>query len=154
MRMFISLVAFLLGAVPLAGLASSSGTSQADACWNKAYVAGNVEAVTRCYAPDAVQWMPGGPMAKGRKAIHDGYAHFFAAHTVKGVVLKEMGSHTVGNDAVGWGTYSVTYEPKGGGPTTTETGRYTEVARRVGGHWVYVVDHASADPAPTNGKTP
>jgi hypothetical protein len=30
----------------------------------------------------------------------------------------------------------------------TETGRYTEVAKRVGKKWVYTVDHASDDPAP------
>jgi uncharacterized protein (TIGR02246 family) len=144
----------LLCALSLPGRAAGSGAEQADACWNKAFVAGDADAVTRCYAPDAVLWVPGAPMARGSKAIHDSYARFFAANTVKGVALKPMGSHNMGGAAAGWGTYSLTYAPKKGGAAITETGRYTEVVKRIGGKWLYTVDHASADPAPAAGKTP
>jgi ketosteroid isomerase-like protein len=137
-----------------AGHAAGSGTGQADGCWRKAFLVGDADAITKCYAPDAVLWFPGGPMAKGSKEIHDGYAGFFSANTVKDAAVKEMGSKTVGNDSVGWGTYTVTTTPKAGATTVTETGRYTEVAKRIGGKWVYVVDHASNDPPPSASGKP
>jgi ketosteroid isomerase-like protein len=37
------------------------------------------------------------------------------------------------------------------GKETTEAGRYTDVSRRIGGRWQYLVDHASDDPAATSG---
>ncbi|WP_266171085.1 YybH family protein [Dyella subtropica] len=137
----------LLCALSWPGYASDSGADQADACWRKAFLAGDADAEAACYAPDAVLWPPGGPMAMGNKAIHDSYAKFFAEHTVTNVELKRMGSKTMGADSIGWGTYSITYTPKAGGAATTDTGRYTEVVKRIGGHWMYTVDHASADPA-------
>jgi hypothetical protein len=34
--------------------------------------------------------------------------------------------------------------PKAGGDPVTLEGRFLEVARKIGGKWYYVVDHASA----------
>ena len=42
--------------------------------------------------------------------------------------------------------------PKSGGSPVVMTGRYTDIAERRGGRWVYVVDHASAEPAGTEGS--
>src|SRR4051812_47957441 len=48
------------------------------ACWQPAFEASDADAVAACYAPDAVLWLPGTPMMKGREAIRAGYAGFFA----------------------------------------------------------------------------
>jgi ketosteroid isomerase-like protein len=129
--------------------AAGSGVSAADAAWIKAMKAGDVAAVTGCYASDALVWVTGATLAKGTKEIRAGYEGYFAAYTVKDAVVTEMGSETVGNKSVGWGSYNLTLLPKAGGAAVNETGRYTEVAKRVGGKWVYTVDHASDDPAPS-----
>jgi len=146
--------ATLLCAFALPGHAADLGSAQADACWRKAFLAGDADATAACYAPDAVMWPPGGAMATGTQAIRDGYAKFYADNKVTNVDLKRLGDKTVGGDAVSWGTYAITYTPKAGGPAKTENGRYTEVTRRVGGRWVYAVDHASDDPAPSTGAKP
>ncbi|AIF49440.1 hypothetical protein HY57_20330 [Dyella japonica A8] len=146
--------AMLLCVFALPSLAAESGPDQADACWHKAFLAGDADATVACYAADAVLWPPGGTMATGTKAIRDSYAKFYADNKVTNIELKRLGEKTVGTDAVAWGTYSITYTPKAGGAAKTETGRYSEVTRRVNGHWVYAVDHASMDPAPTAGAKP
>jgi ketosteroid isomerase-like protein len=128
--------------------AAGSGVSMVDAAWTKAIQAGDVPALVKCYAADAVLWVPGGPMAKGSKEIKAAYEGYLAAYTVKDAVIKEIGSKTVGANSVAWGTYTMTTVAKAGGSPVTETGRYTEVAKRVGKKWVYTVDHASDDPAP------
>ena len=120
----------------------------AQACWLKAFKAADADAVTRCYAPDAVLWIPGGAMAQGSQAIHDAYAGFFADYGVKSVDIKTMASQTVGDDAVSWGTFSLVAVAKKDGAEITEVGRFTELSKRIDGRWLYVVDHASDDPAP------
>ncbi|WP_267222157.1 YybH family protein [Dyella silvae] len=152
MHRYLSIAATLLCVFALPGYAAEAGSQQADACWHKAFLASNADATAACYAADAVMWAPGGTMTTGNKAIRDSYAKFFADNKVTNVELKPMGDKTVGEDSVGWGTYSITYTPRAGGAAKTENGRYTDIARKVGGHWVYTVDHASDDPAPTSAK--
>jgi uncharacterized protein (TIGR02246 family) len=124
------------------------GASAVDTAWAKAVKAGDVEAATACYSDDAIAWFPGGPVAKGKDAIREGYKHFLGTATIQDVTLTELGSRTIGGDSVAWGSFTITSVPKSGGKPSVETGRYTEVARKVKGKWVYVVDHASDDPPP------
>lgn len=140
--------ATLLAAFSLPALADEAAAGSAQDCWLKAFKAADADAVTKCYASDAVLWIPGGPMAKGSQEIHDGFAGYFADFTIKSVELTPMGSKTVGDDAVSWGTYSIVIVPKEGGEETTEVGRYTDVSKKIDGRWVYEVDHASDDPPP------
>ena len=53
-----------------------------------------------------------------------------------------------GNLAVSSGNFSMTVEPKGGGAAQTMEGRFTSVAARKGGKWMYVSDHASVPMPP------
>jgi uncharacterized protein (TIGR02246 family) len=117
------------------------------ACWQPAFEAGDADAVAQCYAPDAVMWLPGAPMMQGRDAIRAGYADFFAASTIKSVTLNELGKVSHGNEASSWGTFTVVAVSKKDGKETTESGRYTDVSRRIAGRWQYLVDHASDEPA-------
>jgi uncharacterized protein (TIGR02246 family) len=127
---------------------AASGISNVDAAWVKAIKANDVEALTACYAPDAVGWFPGSPMAKGKQAIHDSYQAWLSGVTIQDAKITELGSRTNGNESIGWGTWSVTSTPKNGGSPSVANGRYTEVAKKVNGKWLYEVDHASEDPAP------
>jgi len=134
------------------GYAASKGVPAVDAAWMKATKAGDVDAATKCYAADAVAWFPGGPMAKGTQQIHDAYKDWFSSTVIQDVKMTQLGVKTVGDESVGWGTYTVTSAPNAGGASTTQSGRYTEVAKKIDGNWVYVVDHASDDPAPAAGE--
>ncbi|MEP6637053.1 MAG: hypothetical protein ABJB97_10035 [Acidobacteriota bacterium] len=49
-------------------------------------------------------------------------------------------------NCVAWGEYSLTLTPEAGGTPITSTGRFSEIARKEGGKWVYAVDHASPNP--------
>ncbi|MEO8747107.1 MAG: nuclear transport factor 2 family protein [Rhodanobacter sp.] len=126
--------------------ASESGVATVDAVWIKAMKSGDVAAVVNCYDKNAISWLTGAPIAKGSVETRAAYKRFLAAYSVKGVSITEAGSETVGNKSVAWGTYRFTTALKAGGAPVTSTGRYTEIAKRVGGKWVYIVDHASDDP--------
>ena len=126
--------------------ASGSGVATVDAAWIRAMKSGDVAAVANCYDKDAISWLTGAPIAKGSVEIRAAYNRYLDAYSVKDVSMTEVGSETVGNKSVAWGTYRFTTAPKAGGAAVTATGRYTEIAKRVGGKWVYIVDHASDDP--------
>ena len=135
----------------VAGCASTSknpGPAALDAAWAKAFKAADVEGIMACYAPDAVDWEPGAPEAKGHDAIREGYREFFAANTV--VDVSNIGTQykVAGDLAFAWGKSSMTYVPKATGKTIVATGRFSSAAEKRNGKWMYIVDHASSDPAP------
>ena len=133
---------------------AAKATDSAQACWQPAFEAGDADAVSKCYAPDAVFWLPGAPMMKGRDAIREGYAGFFAGFTIKSVSLVEMGHSARGDEAASWGSFTIVMASKADGKEVSEVGRYTDVSRKIDGHWLYLVDHASDDPAPPPAPTP
>ena len=125
------------------------GAQSVDQAWKKAILAGDVEAILVCYATDAVAWLPGNAPAKGKDAIRQVYNGLLQANTVSDVTFTNTHYHTCGDMSVGWGEYTLKLTPKSGGAASTTTGRYTEVAKKEGGKWVYAVDHASDNPAST-----
>ena len=143
---FFLIAAYLLTASSFAQ--DSGGASTVDAAWMNAMKANDLDGIVRCYAPDAVAWLPGLPMAKGEKAIRAAYEGLLSANTVKDVSISEPRYKTTGNLSVGWGGFTLTLVPKATGQPIAMTGRFTEVAEVRNNQWVYIVDHASADPAP------
>jgi uncharacterized protein (TIGR02246 family) len=146
-----SIVVLLLLAAVVTAHAADSPTAQVDAAWIAGMKANDVDAVMKCYAPDAIAALPGAPLARGTKAIRATYEGLLSANTVSDASISEIGRRQTRSVATAWGTFSLTLTPKAGGAPTTMTGRYTEVLERRGGKWVYVVDHASAEPAPAEG---
>lgn len=146
-NLFVMICVLAMSAPPL--LAKAPSSSQA--CWQPAFEAGDADAVAQCYAPDAVLWLPGAPMMKGRDAIRAGYVGFFADSTIKSATLTELGKIVHGDEAASWGTFKVVLVSRKDGKESTEVGRYTDVSRRIGGVWQYVVDHASDEPAAPGG---
>jgi uncharacterized protein (TIGR02246 family) len=139
-------LALLLG-LALAPAWAQEDESAAD-CFLRGFKAGDADAVAACYAADAVLWIPGQPMAKGTQQIHDSLAGYFAAYTIKDMTITKLGGSEVGDDAVAWGTFTIVAIARDTGKESTEVGRYVDVSRKIDGKWVYVVDHASDDPAP------
>jgi uncharacterized protein (TIGR02246 family) len=142
-------LAFLIVAFALPCRAAETGAQALDSQWVKAMKANDLEGVLKTYAPDAVLWLPQVNEARGDKAIRATFEGLLSANTVKEVVLSETGYKTMGNVSVGWGRFSLTLAPKSGGNDVVMLGRFTGVAERRGGRWVYIADHASAEPAAT-----
>ena len=124
------------------------GAQSVDQAWKRAILAGDVNALVACYANDAVGWFSDFAPAKGKEAIRQVYLTFFQANIVKAVTFTNTHYQTCGDIAVGWGEYTFITTNKAGGNEMTSTGRFTEVARKESGKWVYAVDHASDNPVP------
>ncbi|HEV2038738.1 MAG TPA: DUF4440 domain-containing protein [Casimicrobiaceae bacterium] len=147
----VTALAFLIVTFSLPCRAAETGAQAVDSSWIKAMKANDLEAVLKTYASDAVVWLPEAKEARGEKEIRSAFEGLLSANTVKEVVLSETGYKTMGKVSVGWGRFSLTLAPKSGSNPVVMTGRYTDIAERRGGRWVYVVDHASAEPAGTEG---
>ncbi len=126
---------------------AAQGAQALDAAFKKALEAGDLEAVVACYADDAVLWLPEAPEARGRDAIRRAYFSMLSGMKLK---LERNGTAYAASGDVSstWGRYRLTLIPNAGGQPVALTGRFTAVARKVGKGWVYVADHASADPVP------
>ena len=85
---------------------------------------------------------------RGTEAIRAVFEGIMSANTVQDVVLSETVYKTTGDMSVGWGRFKLTLVPKAGGEPVVTLGRYIDVAERRNGGWVYVSDHASAEPPP------
>jgi uncharacterized protein (TIGR02246 family) len=124
--------------------------------WEKAMLAGDLAAVTALYAPDAVLYPPDAMEVKGLEAIRKSYADLFKDMKVLEARVTPARSETYGDTSIGWGTFTVKFAPKAGGEPVTMQGRYTDVAKKINGKWLYVADHASLPlpppPAPAPAK--
>jgi uncharacterized protein (TIGR02246 family) len=132
----------------------AQGIKDLDNAWVKAAKAGDVEGLVKLYAPTAVTYMPDEMKAKGTAEIRASFQKFLGASTVREMTLTQEFETTSGDLAASSGTFSMTVEPKSGGAAQTMQGRYSSVAARKNGKWMYVVDHASMPMAPPPSPTP
>jgi uncharacterized protein (TIGR02246 family) len=129
-----------------------------DEAFLKAAEAGDLAAVMALYADDAEIIWPGlGEEAMGKKAIEP-QARDFIAGLKSGtkLSLKSVNARHLTPDLI---TNSARWEETSTGPDgkpVTKTLRTTEVSRKRGDKWVFVVDHASVGwPAsPPSGSKP
>ena len=148
----------VLGGLLAAGLLSAApayaqdGVKGVDEAWIQAVKAGNVDAVVALYAPDAVLYPPDAMEARGTAAIRASYESMLSAVVVNDASIDSQ-YQTSGDVSVGFGKATLTMTPKGGGSPQIMSVRVTAVARKIGGKWLYVVDHASAPlPPPPSPK--
>ncbi len=130
-------------------MAAEQGAQLVDQGWVKAIKANDLEATVALYAPEAVAYFPDGEYS-GKDAIRKSWTDFLAAFTVKDATL-EGTYDTTGDTSVGWGHWTLTVVPKAGGEPIAMKGRATVVVKKIGGKWLYVVDHASV-PLPPPAK--
>jgi ketosteroid isomerase-like protein len=106
-----------------------------------------VEAIVALYAPDAVLFPPDAMMAKGTDEIRKSY-EFLNDFTVQSFEMLEANHEIQGNIAFSWGQFKASLQPKAGGEPMTMEGRFSDVSKKVGGKWLYIVDHASVPITP------
>jgi uncharacterized protein (TIGR02246 family) len=138
----------------LAGSMFAEGVKTLDEAWVKAVKAGDAAALAALYAPDAVMYPPDEKMAKGQGAIRASFERFLAANTVQDMQLTYDVTSTTGDSSWASGQFKMTVAPKAGGAAQTMEGRFTSVAARKGGKWVYVSDHASVPMPPPPAAKP
>lgn len=126
----------------------AQGAKALDDAWMKAAKAGDVEGLVKLYAPDAVTYMPDEMKAKGTAEIRESFKKFLGANVVRDMTLTYDYATTSGNFAAQSGHFTMTVEPKAGGAAQTMEGRFSSVAVRKGGKWMYVMDHASVPMPP------
>jgi len=131
---------------------SADGIKGVDEAWVAAAKKGDVEAIVALYAADAVYYPPDSFEARGTAGIRKAYTEWFAAVTIAEARIESTYT-TSGDLSLGYGTATLTMQPKTGGAPQTVTVRVTAVAKKVGGKWKYLADHASAPlPAPPSSK--
>lgn len=136
-------------AAPLAATRSDTDyTDSVGAAWVRAVKAGDLEGVMKLYANDAVAWFPDETEHRGTAAIRESYKVLFDTFIVEDAALTQ--SHHVGDakHRTNWGTFLLKLKQKSDGKSMPMSGRYTDLQERRDGRWLYIVDHASADPPP------
>jgi len=132
----------------------ADGIEGLDQAWRQAMTANDLNAIVACYAKDAVLWAPDAAPAKGEEAIRKSYSDLLAANTVTNASLTNTHYQMCGDLSIGWGEFTLSFSPKSGANPTILSGRFTAVAKKEGGKWRYVVDHASANPAASPSPSP
>jgi uncharacterized protein (TIGR02246 family) len=122
---------------------AQDGVKGVDEAWVRAVKAGDVDAVVALYAPDAVLYPPDALEMHGTAEIRASYTEMLGAMTINEATIDSQ-YQTSGDVSVGFGKATLTMTPKAGGSPQVFTVRVTAVARKIGGKWLYVVDHASA----------
>ena len=118
------------------------GESPPASAWRKAMEHGDLAALAQMHDAATVAYPPGSMQVKGAPAIMAGYADLFAHFTV-GVKIEDAHWVEVPPLVVSWGLTTLTLHPKDGGADIVSHTRFTDAAVAVGGHWRYLVDHAS-----------
>jgi uncharacterized protein (TIGR02246 family) len=133
-------------------VAADQGIAAVDQAWIKAITANDLEAVLALYAPDAVMYPPDAMEAKGKEAIRDNYRGLLSAMTVQSATITDSHYQTLGDTSIGWGRFTLKMVPKAGGDPIQMDGRFSAVAKKIGGKWLYVADHASVPMPPPPAK--
>src|SRR5207248_8534514 len=117
--------------------------NEAEQAFTKAFRANDVDAIVALYAPDAVLYPPDAMEARGTEAIRASYGGMMSNFSVQEFNITEAHSETHGDVSIGWGKWTLTLAPKAGGEPMHMEGRFTDVSKKIHGHWLYVADHAS-----------
>jgi ketosteroid isomerase-like protein len=137
----VALVALLGGSAASQAKQGSEVTAihAADAAWEKAYNAGQVEGVVALYDENAVVYPPGVAALQGHAAIQEYFAKDMPEFGKSGlsIVLDPNPSGGTSGDT-GWSSGTWTVKDKAG--NVVDSGWYFSVSRKVKGKWLYVRD--------------
>jgi ketosteroid isomerase-like protein len=141
------ILALLFSSMSFATATAASGRRpDVDEAWaHKAITANDLNAVIAVYAEDAVMCFPT-PLKQRPGRPSANLTRPAAANTVTGATLANTHYQTFENFSVGWGNFTLTLSPKAGGQFCYPIWSLLGNREEEGGTWVYVVDHASADP--------
>jgi uncharacterized protein (TIGR02246 family) len=121
-----------------AGPSGGGGVQQLNEAFLKALQASDLDGLMKLYASDAVFFPPGERVAKGQEEIRYKWKSMLEANKVSEGILKDARYVNSANVSAGWGDVSMRLEPKNGKEPKTIQGRFSTVAEKRNGKWVYV----------------
>ncbi len=104
---------------------------------------GDVDAVAALYSHDTVYYPMGSMEALGKEGVVADWAPFFETYDVISLELIDPQEEVVGDTAIAWGLWAMTFAPKAGGASVSMEGRFMDMSKKIDGRWLYVVDHVS-----------
>lgn len=152
----LSLVFLLVGGI-FAGCAPTgespeqmiAAAKELDKAFLEAYNKGDVDGVMATYwnSPEMVSYPPGAMELRGWENMKAKMTEEFKSMQGGNLTLLEPHYQAFGDAVLGYGTWRFT-APMPNGESMTMDGRYTGVAMKKDGKWVFVHDHASAPMPP------
>lgn len=129
----------LLAVAGAARLEAADGVEQLNQAFAKAMLAGDLDGVMKLYAADAVLFPPGEKASRGQEEIRYKWNAVLEANKVAEGAFKDAKYLAAANLSTGWGNVLLRLEPKKPGkePVTIQ-GRFSTIAEKRGGKWVYV----------------
>jgi ketosteroid isomerase-like protein len=106
-------------------------------------ITNNADVIAACYTDDAINFTLDRMMGIGPESARASWGGFFEAYEVVKAQLSETHLEVHGDTAIAWGLFMIVAIPREGGEAVEFLGRYMDVARNIGGRWLYVADHAS-----------
>ncbi len=139
--------ALLLTSCALALAATPALAQKSPQALQDAFVAGvtaeDADAVGALYTDDAFSYGPDGTYQQGPEEIAASWAAFFDDFDGFTIVLEQQGEMNKGKIAGAWGLWTMSATPIDGGDKVVWRGRYTDISKKTGDGWRYIVDHAS-----------
>lgn len=118
---------------------------EASAAWDKAWSAGDCEALASLYLADAVAMAPNKPATVGRDAIQASCRKYFAQFRETNRSAVE-GIHVSGDLAVSWGTQESMTTPKAGCASVQDKSKWmTAYLRQPDGSWKILWESYNSD---------
>jgi ketosteroid isomerase-like protein len=135
-RQALWLLAITLVSKPLT--AAPQGVAGLNVALASALKAGDLDALMRLHEKDAVFYPPGARDQKGEEAIRFKWERLLKINTIKDASFVDTTYASAGDLSTGWGHVRLTLQPKSGEEPITISGRFSTVAKRRNGKWLYV----------------
>jgi len=118
--------------------AAPQGVAGLNEALASALKAGDVDALMRLHDPTAVLYPPGELDQKGQEAIRFKWSRLLKANTIKEVSFLDATYSISGDLSAGWGHVRLTFQPRSGEEPVTISGRFSTVAKKRNGKWLYL----------------
>ncbi len=91
-------------------------------------------------------WVNFGTVVWGYEGFRNGLGQMFSQNDTVKIAVTDVSYVPVGDMIMAVGTATIDLEPKGGGAAVHVVERWTDLAKKVDGRWVYVLDHTTPVP--------
>ena len=112
----------------------------------EAWRSNDLEAVMACFWDDpGLHVVVNGEVHRGAEAVRAMFQQMLDQHESITLTVDDISYVRSGEGVIGVGTATFDLKPLGG-PATLLVERWSDLRRKVGGRWVYVLDHATILP--------
>ena len=122
---------------------ADEGMNEIGDAFVRAFKANDLDGVVALYAEDAVSFPADTMAAQGKEQIRQSWGGLLNNFDVQDLIVSNAHHETSGDLSAAWGNFKMILLPKEGGDQVVMEGRFTDVARKIDGKWLYVADHAS-----------